>query len=69
LQHPDAQRSISVGWSDIYDLADAGQSIDINESPRRDVLVQGHLGSFNYFKEKDESNNITDLKVQIAARP
>jgi len=47
-----------VGWSDIYDLA-TPDNRSTSRISRRDVLVQGHLGPFNYFKEKDESNNIT----------
>jgi hypothetical protein len=62
---PTATRGISVGWSDVYDSTDAGQSIDITALPDGLYWFRTIVDPYNYLAETDETNNITDLKLQI----
>lgn len=63
---PTALRGISVGWGDLYDRTDAGQSIDITNLPDGTYWFRTSVDPFDYLLEKDKSNNITDLKIRIA---
>jgi beta-lactam-binding protein with PASTA domain len=62
---PRLSEGISVGWADLYDSADAGQSIDITSLPDGVYWFRAVSDPFNYFAETNEANNITDLKLQI----
>jgi hypothetical protein len=63
---PTHVEGISVGWSDVYDSTDAGQSIDITTLPDGTYWFRAIADPDNYFTEKDKTNNITDVKLQIA---
>jgi hypothetical protein len=56
---------ISVGKSDVYDSTDAGQSIDITTLPDGTYWFRAIADPDNFFSEKDKTNNITDVKLQI----
>jgi hypothetical protein len=62
---PRSVRGISVGWGDRYDNLDDGQSIDITSLPDGAYWFRAISDPFNYFTEKDKTNNITDIKLQI----
>ncbi len=62
---PRSIRGISVGWGDRYDNLDDGQSIDITSLPDGVYWFRAISDPFNYFTEKDKTNNITDIKLQI----
>ena len=59
---------ISVGWGDLYDFHDDGQSIiyDPATIPNGDYWFRSVADPFNYFVEKDETNNITDIRLRIS---
>ena len=58
---------ISVGWGDLYDFHDDGQSIVYEPStiPDGEYWFRSIADPFNYFIEKSEANNITDIRLQI----
>ena len=63
---PTTMKGISVGWGDLYDRNDAGQSIDATGVPDGTYWFHSIVDPFNYFFEKDKTNNITDVKLRIA---
>jgi hypothetical protein len=63
---PTTPKGISVGWGDLYDRNDAGQSIDATGVPDGTYWFHSIVDPFNYFVEKDKANNITDVKLQIS---
>ena len=63
---PTSIRGISVGWGDRYDLLDDGQAIDITNLPDGVYWFRALSDPFNYFVEKDKTNNATDIKLQIS---
>ena len=62
---PTHVEGISVGWSDVYDSTDLGQSIDITTLPNGTYWFRAVADPNNYLTEKDKTNNITDVKLQI----
>ncbi|MDQ1492868.1 MAG: hypothetical protein QOJ23_5382, partial [Actinomycetota bacterium] len=62
---PTATLGISVGWADEYDYLDAGQSIPIDGLPDGTYWFHSVVDPDNFLVEKDETNNITDVKVAI----
>jgi hypothetical protein len=62
---PSAMRGISVGWGDQYDWNDPGQSIDVSTLPDGVYWFRGIVDPNNYLLERDETNNTTDIKLQI----
>jgi hypothetical protein len=63
---PTTIRGISVGYGDRYDRLDDGQSIDITELPDGVYWFRALSDPYNYFAEKDKTNNATDIKLQIS---
>jgi hypothetical protein len=62
---PTATLGITVGWADRYDYLDAGQSIPIAGLPDGTYWFHSVVDPDNFLVEKDETNNITDVKVVI----
>ncbi|HEY2997021.1 MAG TPA: Ig-like domain-containing protein, partial [Acidimicrobiales bacterium] len=63
---PRSTLGISVGYGDIYDHRDAGQSIPAAGLADGTYWFRSVADPDNYLREKDETNNITDVKVQVA---
>jgi len=63
--NPTQTEGISVGSADLYDLNDAGQSIDITNLPDGEYWFRAISDPYNYFAETNEANNITDIKMRI----
>src|SRR5262245_24026713 len=64
---PRSTLGISVGWGDLYDFHDAGQAIvyDPATIPDGEYWFRAVADPFNYFIEKNEANNITDIRLRI----
>jgi hypothetical protein len=64
---PRSTLGISVGWGDLYDFHDAGQAIvyDPATIPDGEYWFRAVADPFNYFLEKNEANNITDVRLRI----
>ncbi len=62
---PRSTLGISVGYGDIYDNRDAGQSIPADGLPDGTFWFRAVADPDNFLVEKDETNNITDVKVQV----
>jgi hypothetical protein len=65
-QDPRATLGISVGWGDEYDHRDAGQSIPAAGLANGDYWFRSIADPDNFLVEKDETNNVTDVKVRVA---
>ncbi|HEY7072486.1 MAG TPA: LamG-like jellyroll fold domain-containing protein [Acidimicrobiales bacterium] len=63
---PRSTLGISVGWGDVYDHNDAGQSIPAAGLADGSYWFRSVVDPDNYLLEKNETNNITDIKVQVA---
>jgi hypothetical protein len=63
---PTSVRGISVGWADRYDQLDDGQSIDVTNLPDGVYWFRVVSDPYNYFVEKNKTNNATDIKLQIS---
>ncbi len=65
--NPRSIGGISVGWGDLYDFHDDGQSIVYQPAtiPDGDYWFRSVADPFNYFIEKSEANNITDIRMRI----
>src|SRR6266852_2779179 len=63
---PTAIRGITVGWGDLYDRTDIGQSIDITNLADGVYWFRTIVDPYHYFSETSQANNITDLKLRIA---
>jgi hypothetical protein len=64
---PRSINGISVGWADLYDFHDDGQSIVYQPAtiPDGEYWFRAVADPFNYFIEKNEANNITDIRLRI----
>jgi len=62
---PRSTLGISVGYGDVYDHRDAGQSIPAGGLADGTYWFRSVADPDNYLLEKDETNNITDVKVQV----
>jgi concanavalin A-like lectin/glucanase superfamily protein/PASTA domain-containing protein/Big-like domain-containing protein/purple acid phosphatase-like protein/lysyl oxidase len=64
---PTSTLGISVGWGDLYDFHDAGQAIVYEPAtiPDGEYWFRAVADPFNYFIEKNEANNITDIRLRI----
>jgi Concanavalin A-like lectin/glucanases superfamily/Bacterial Ig domain/Lysyl oxidase/Purple acid Phosphatase, N-terminal domain len=62
---PRATLGISVGYGDIYDHRDDGQSIPADGLPDGTYWFRSVADPDNFLAEKDESNNITDVLVRV----
>ncbi|HET6953953.1 MAG TPA: LamG-like jellyroll fold domain-containing protein [Acidimicrobiales bacterium] len=62
---PRATLGISVGYGDIYDHRDDGQSIPAEGLADGTYWFRSVADPDNFLAEKDESNNITDVLVQV----
>src|SRR5262245_1535706 len=65
-QDPRATLGITVGWADEYDHRDAGQSIPADNLANGDYWFRSVADPDNYLVEKDETNNVTDVKVRVS---
>jgi hypothetical protein len=63
---PTSFRGLSIGAVDEYDLSDPGQSIPINGLPDGTYWFRAMADPYNYLAESDETNNETDVKINIA---
>jgi Big-like domain-containing protein/PASTA domain-containing protein/lysyl oxidase len=63
---PTHSEGISVGMADVYDSNDAGQSIDITALADGTYWFRTIADPDNYITEKDKTNNVTDVKLQIS---
>src|SRR5262245_44650967 len=63
---PTHAEGISVGKGDVYDSNDAGQSIDITNLPDGTYWFRTIADPDNYLAERDKTNNVTDVKMQIS---
>jgi hypothetical protein len=62
---PRATLGISVGYGDIYDHRDDGQSIPADALPDGTYWFRSVADPDNFLAEKNESNNITDVLVRV----
>jgi hypothetical protein len=63
---PDGTVGISVGMGDFYDFHDDGQSVPADGLANGTYWFHAVADPYNYFIEKDETNNITDILVQVS---
>lgn len=62
---PRSTLGISVGYGDVYDHRDAGQSIPAAGLADGTYWFRSVVDPDNFLAESDESNNITDVLVQV----
>jgi hypothetical protein len=62
---PTKTLGITLGWADDYNYVDAGQSIPIDGLANGTYWFHSVVDPDNFLLEKDETNNITDVKVTI----
>ena len=58
-------QGLSVGWVDVYTKTLAGQNMDITGIPDGVYWLESEADPDNHILEKNESNNITRIKVTI----
>lgn len=63
---PRSTLGISVGWADVYDNRDDGQSVPIDGLADGTYWFRSIVDPDNFLIESDEANNVTDVKVRIA---
>jgi hypothetical protein len=62
-------QGLSVGWIDVYSRYLSGQSIDIAFVPAGRYWLESVVDPDNLVLEKDETNNVTRIKVTIGTVP
>ncbi|KKS91627.1 MAG: hypothetical protein UV67_C0023G0003 [Parcubacteria group bacterium GW2011_GWC1_43_12] len=59
-------QGISVGWRDNYEAKLAGQEINIQNAPDGRYLLRSTADPFDRILEKDETNNFSEIRVEIS---
>lgn len=63
----DDEQIISVGWEDIYGAGTPGQEINVAGLEPGDYWLEATVDPDNHFLEKDESNNVGRILIQLKA--